>query len=163
MSDVDSYDADDYGTWFFVEGNPVGQARARASTGPKGRIRFYTPKKSADWKQAAIREIRFMRLCDTPHTGPVWLRVIAIFQASKSRLKNKKRSYLNQHLQRPDLDNVVKAVMDAGNGLLWVDDAQVWKILAEKQWSSVRPELGAAAKEKPGVYFQVITGPDRTK
>lgn len=41
------------------------------------------------------------------------------------------------HVQRRtrrayDLDNVVKAVMDAANGITWADDAQVVRIVADK-------------------------------
>lgn len=33
---------------------------------------------------------------------------------------------------KPDLDNYVKSVTDAGNGVLWKDDGQICWILAEK-------------------------------
>lgn len=35
---------------------------------------------------------------------------------------------------RPDLDNNIKQILDAGNGILWRDDALVTKITAEKIW-----------------------------
>ena len=33
---------------------------------------------------------------------------------------------------RGDIDNLVKAVLDAGNGIAWADDSQIVKIEAEK-------------------------------
>jgi Holliday junction resolvase RusA-like endonuclease len=33
---------------------------------------------------------------------------------------------------RPDLDNYIKALLDAGTGVLWVDDGQVWACQAVK-------------------------------
>ena len=41
------------------------------------------------------------------------------------------KTYNTPHNQKPDIDNLVKAVMDA----LMTDDKQVWKIKAEKRWS----------------------------
>lgn len=33
---------------------------------------------------------------------------------------------------RPDLDNLIKYILDAANGLLWVDDSIICKLTAEK-------------------------------
>lgn len=43
------------------------------------------------------------------------------------------KMYNTPHNQKPDIDNLVKAVMDA----LMTDDKQVWKIKAEKRWSDL--------------------------
>ena len=37
----------------------------------------------------------------------------------------------------PDLDNMIKAVLDAGNGVLWADDRQITDIVASKRWAQV--------------------------
>lgn len=41
----------------------------------------------------------------------------------------------NWHTQRPDADNVAKAALDALNGVVFFDDAQVVTLKAEKRWS----------------------------
>lgn len=33
---------------------------------------------------------------------------------------------------KPDIDNMLKFVMDAGNGLLWKDDSQIYRVDMEK-------------------------------
>jgi Holliday junction resolvase RusA-like endonuclease len=38
---------------------------------------------------------------------------------------------------KPDIDNYVKGVLDALNGLLWIDDHQIVTIVATKQWAPV--------------------------
>ncbi|PNZ27694.1 RusA family crossover junction endodeoxyribonuclease [Staphylococcus rostri] len=38
---------------------------------------------------------------------------------------------------KPDLDNLLKTVLDAGNGKLWLDDNQVVDIRTFKKWDSV--------------------------
>ena len=40
------------------------------------------------------------------------------------------------HHIRPDLDNLTKLVLDAGNGILWQDDSMIVSIHAEKFYSS---------------------------
>ena len=39
------------------------------------------------------------------------------------------------HTSRPDVDNLSKAVLDAMNGVLWADDSQVWRLVAEKTYT----------------------------
>jgi Holliday junction resolvase RusA-like endonuclease len=38
-------------------------------------------------------------------------------------------------INRPDIDNLLKFVMDAGNKVLWHDDCQIWKVTMEKIYS----------------------------
>lgn len=46
---------------------------------------------------------------------------------------------------KPDLDKLVRAILDAGTGVLWIDDAQVRFIEARKVY----------AVSVPGVYVNV--------
>ena len=50
-------------------------------------------------------------------------------------VKNKKL-WGNPKDTRPDVDNGIKSLLDALNGLAWEDDGQVVKITAEKYYSS---------------------------
>ncbi len=38
-------------------------------------------------------------------------------------------------MKKPDVDNVVKAVLDAMNDCVYVDDAQVYSIAVEKRYT----------------------------
>ncbi len=50
------------------------------------------------------------------------------------------RLYLNSwgfetpHDEKPDVDNLIKFVLDCGNGLLWKDDCRVTSINSRKMW-----------------------------
>lgn len=41
------------------------------------------------------------------------------------------------HTQRPDIDNLCKGVLDALNGVAFIDDAQIIKLCCEKNFSDV--------------------------
>ena len=38
---------------------------------------------------------------------------------------------------KPDIDNLLKFIMDSGNKILWVDDSQIWKVEMEKVYSEI--------------------------
>lgn len=40
------------------------------------------------------------------------------------------------HLKRPDLDNMVKLLADALNGIIWADDSQIFNLHACKLYSA---------------------------
>jgi Holliday junction resolvase RusA-like endonuclease len=41
-------------------------------------------------------------------------------------------------VQEDDPDNVAKAVMDAGNGVLWNYDGQVARLVVERWWAAAQ-------------------------
>jgi Holliday junction resolvase RusA-like endonuclease len=49
---------------------------------------------------------------------------------------------------KPDIDNIIKAVSDALNGTVWIDDSQVIQILSQKVYS-----------ESPGLKISVYKLP----
>jgi Holliday junction resolvase RusA-like endonuclease len=71
-----------------------------------------------------------------PISGPVELKICATFAipCSISKKEAAKRAAEHWHTQRPDLDNVEKAVLDALNGVAWLDDSQVCSKGTCKRW-----------------------------
>lgn len=64
----------------------------------------------------------------------------AHFICPKSRHRKREPRAAELHIKKPDLDNVVKAVKDAGKGVLWHDDSQVCFLLA---WKITQPQAVA--------------------
>jgi len=111
---------------FIVPGVPCAKARPRMTK--KGHV--YTPKETLDFQNR-------VRVCfhaaypgHRPIEGPVAVAVIARFLPPKSAKATLKRVVAEKgmypHTKKPDLDNIVKAVLDALNGVAWRDDSQVW-------------------------------------
>lgn len=65
-----------------------------------------------------------------PLEGPLELRIRAEHASPKSD-----RARIGWKLSRPDLDNCCKAVTDSMNGIVFIDDAQICRLSAEKAWA----------------------------
>jgi crossover junction endodeoxyribonuclease RusA len=103
-----------------IPGEPYPKERARA-----GRGGFYTPKQTQD-AQETVRNYAFLEArkyyvngCPAyPTTGHFWLGVsfyLGNFRSKRGRLT----------ARDADLDNLVKLVKDALQGVIWVNDKQV--------------------------------------
>jgi Holliday junction resolvase RusA-like endonuclease len=116
---------------------------------PKGRPRMtraghtYTPLKTRSWEsviQSAVVEARFQGDYFLPFAGPVSVRVTAYFEIPVSWPAWKRKAALGgslRHTGTPDLDNILKLVMDAVNGSgTWADDSYVVGLSATKDYSA---------------------------
>ncbi len=122
---------------------PVAKARPRVSM-RNGRAFAYTPKKSADYESAIAAHCP-----NSPLQGPIALDLqfgIPIPASWSKRKKSDAMAGLIGPISRPDIDNYVKAVMDAVNGLAYHDDAQVVSLFAKLIYS-----------ETPHVRFEAVS------
>lgn len=111
-----------------VPGRPRGKARPRFHNG-----HAYTPKNTRDFE----KEIRvcYLQQDGRKFDGSVSINIEAIFKIPESWSKKKKWETIDQGKRpeiRPDIDNIVKIVMDALNGVAYKDDSQVVDISARK-------------------------------
>ena len=112
---------------FTIPGEPVAKARARA-TMVAGRARMYTPAKTEKFEARVALFAQQAMAGRPPLDGAVALTVVALFPVSESWTKKRKAAALEGrelHTKKPDLDNVIKAVKDGMNGIVWKDDCQV--------------------------------------
>lgn len=126
---------------FQVRGPPVPQGSLRAFV-VKGKARLTHDKAGpiADWRHA-IRAAAEPALPPELWTGPVMVRIGFHLDRPKSepthagRGKNRHeiRTYPDR---RPDLDKLVRAVLDALTGTVWKDDSQVVALTADKDWGT---------------------------
>ena len=71
---------------------------------------------------------------------PAVLRIVARFLPPKSVSKKKQKQMLEGEilpLKKPDMDNIVKVVADALNGVAYHDDTQIVLVSAKKAYSAV--------------------------
>lgn len=130
----------DGGVIFTVPGKPQGKARARTVCDPRtGRVHSYTPEKTAAY-EALIRQ--YYKINRGIHFGgAVMLRVeiAAIYEIPKSYSKKKVEEIRRDDKRptvKPDCDNIIKAVLDALNGVAYDDDAQVVAVSCSKRYAA---------------------------
>ena len=114
---------------FAIPGKPFGKQRPRATR--MGRV--YTPKETVRFEQV-VAQIAIEHF-SAPFTGPVRLTVIATFAPAASWSRKKREATIGTyHTQKPDSDNIVKAVSDAMNRIAYADDSQIAETVAQKKW-----------------------------
>ena len=124
---------------FFVPGAPVGKGRPRAARRGTGVVMF-TPEKTAGYEAlVAATASNAMRAEAAPlFTGPLEavLEMRIPIPASWSKAhKAAALAGIELPTSRPDIDNVAKAILDACNGVVFRDDAQVVMLVATKAFS----------------------------
>jgi Holliday junction resolvase RusA-like endonuclease len=119
---------------FWMKGQPIGKGRPRFTR--QGRA--YTPQKTRDYehKLAAIASDAMQDLGLEPTDKPCRVHVLAQFEIPKSYSKKRREACVLglEHPRRGDLDNYVKAVLDAANGVCFEDDVQVVRLMATKRY-----------------------------
>lgn len=129
---------------FTITGEPKGQPRCKATT--RGKFAsVYTPKTADTWKALIHYEAKraLSGVTDDQKLGPINLSACFSFSRPVCHRKSVKgqptnlikSTAPNYRTQKPDLDNLVKALMDAlTNAGAFHDDAQVINLRLGKMW-----------------------------
>ena len=88
------------------------------------------PASYSRWKRDAQKILKASWL-PTFKEGPVWFEIRAVWPCPKSASKIDGAEWRWRD-QRPDIDNVAKSVLDAANGILFSDDAQIASLKVHK-------------------------------
>jgi Holliday junction resolvase RusA-like endonuclease len=129
---------------FTVFGEPVAKGRPRFTrTG-----HCYTPAKTIGAESKIRGLAKVAKGSHTISDKPVAMRISFIFGMPKSWSIGKRELWEGLPCaKKPDLDNVVKTILDAINGAgIWADDSQVCEIYARKVWGAT-----------PRTEIQIIT------
>lgn len=119
---------------FTIQTEPVAKARARSGAGG----RFYTPKKTSDYEAIVALQAKIATFGLPKFDSACCLNLVFHMPIPKSWSQKKRAQAISgeiNHTSKPDLDNLIKAVKDGLNGIVWVDDAQVVRVAAEKKYS----------------------------
>ena len=128
---------------FFVPGKPRGKGRPRFANG-----RAYTDSQTKAYEyQIAANYRRIAGKYKFPDDVFLKVRVQQQMPVPQSAIKAKKSAMLEGRTYpsaKPDLDNVVKAVLDALNGVAYKDDSRVVGLYSQKVYS-----------DNPGVLVEI--------
>ena len=121
---------------FSVDGDPVPQPRARITV--RGRHgHAYTP---SDHKihayRAAVAAAAVEAGATPTDSAPITLIIDLVFARPKSHYRKSGLREDAPKLPRADCSNVLKGIEDSLNGVAWVDDTQVGRVVVEKSWGT---------------------------
>ena len=120
---------------FSIPGKPFAKQRPRFS---RKFGRAFTPAETVSFERQ-VGQIATQHF-PQPLGGPICLTVIATFEPAASWSKKKRAEHIGRcHAQRPDYDNLLKAVADGLNRIAYADDAQIAS-------ASIRTVWGATAR-----------------
>lgn len=124
---------------FTVPGPPKGKARARTVRTRGGQTFSYTPEGTVLYEN--LIKISFSQTGERPFRAEECLRVtiMAYYPVPKSTSKKKATEMIAGYIRpakKPDIDNVIKSILDALNGVAYHDDTQVIAVTAEKRYGA---------------------------
>ena len=120
---------------FEVPGEIVGKERPRVNmyTG-----RVYTPGKTKDYEFLVQQYFKMKYPRYEMLEGRLSINIIAYLKIPKSTSKAKVEEMLENKIsptKKPDIDNIIKIVLDAMNKFAFKDDTQVTKLEVEKKYA----------------------------
>lgn len=112
-----------------------GEAVPFARAGAQGKRRF-TPAPQA--RQMGVVKLFAQRAMEgrPPLTGPIGLEIFAYYPPPESWPAKKKAATIWK-TSKPDADNLAKLIKDAIGKIVFVDDAQVAKLMVQKQYGAI--------------------------
>lgn len=123
---------------FTVPGEPQGKGRARISTA--GRFaRAYTPAKTVAYESLVAVVAQQAMGEQNPWDCACAVRLVAVFPVPASWSKKKQAQAMAGEIRptkKPDADNVMKAIYDGMNGVVWKDDSQAVDNYVSKRYGA---------------------------
>jgi Holliday junction resolvase RusA-like endonuclease len=147
---------------FRIPGQPVAKGRARSAPLMRGGkpvfngagrpvVIHHTPEKTASYESRVALAAQQAMGMRTPFGGAMHL-VAEIALAIPASWSRRRQAMAEAGLicatNKPDADNVLKAIKDGLNGIVWVDDSQVVEVRVSKKYGT-----------SPGVYVEAMELP----
>ena len=126
---------------FEVVGDIKGKARPRVNTYT---CKAYTPENTKDYEMLIKQYFKLKYPRYVPLENRVSVKIVAQFKVPKTATK-KDRALIEEGklspTKKPDIDNIVKIILDALNKMAFKDDNQITKIEVEKVYGEVEKIL----------------------
>lgn len=120
---------------FEVPGKIIGKGRPRLNT-YTGSV--YTPTRTKDYENLIMQYFLLKYPRYETFEGRVQVEINAFFEVPKTTKKADKVLMLEHKInptKKPDIDNIVKIILDAMNGIAFKDDIQITKLNVEKTYA----------------------------
>ncbi|WP_252227100.1 RusA family crossover junction endodeoxyribonuclease [Caldicoprobacter algeriensis] len=128
-----------------IPGKPLGKQRPRVL---KNGI-TYTPAQTVNYETYIKQLFATEYKRHEPFRGPVKMQITAYFPIPQSVSEAKKTLMARGNIRptkKPDVDNIIKIICDALNGLAYQDDKQIVECTVEKYYSTT-PQVQVTIEE----------------
>ena len=129
---------------FTIPGQPVAKGRPIFGAG-----RVYTPEKTVNYEQLvkfSYLQTERIKFLEGEQLKVELMIYFAIPKSTSKKTIAKMIAGTERPTKKPDIDNIVKAVLDALNEVAYRDDTQVVELQVRKQYSE-RPRLEICLEE----------------
>ena len=120
---------------FEIPGKIIGKGRPRLNS-YTGAV--YTPTRAKDYENLVMQYFMIKYPKFKQLEGRVSVEIVANFEVPKSTKKQDKILMLENKInkiKKPDIDNIVKIILDSMNEIAFKDDTQITKLNVEKKYS----------------------------
>lgn len=124
--------------YFVVHGRPVPQGSLRAFKAKSGAVVTPQQPKVLKWRGDVRSALEATAGGIEPSSDAFTVQAGFYFRRPKSHLNSKGVAKLSAplwHTQSPDVDKLLRSVLDALTGVVWHDDKQVVTVRGDKFWS----------------------------
>lgn len=130
---------------FRVPGTPIPKGSARSYVSKRGKLSTVQSNrdKLVPWEAAVAWRAKAAGL--RPHVEPCSIALVFTMPRPKGHYgaRGMRPSAPQSHTTKPDLDKLIRAVLDALTGIAWMDDSQVLEISASKRYADEGETTGA--------------------
>lgn len=114
----------------------------------RGRVHTFTPQKTKEFEYCVAEYYKGAAGgCYFAKGVPITVSIVFGMPMPASTSKKRKTDMLEdiiKHTVKPDCDNLIKAILDALNGVAWYDDAQIVTLHVQKKYV-----------ETPNIYITI--------
>jgi Holliday junction resolvase RusA-like endonuclease len=124
---------------FTIYGHPVAKGRPRFSTRGKFPV-AYTPEKTKNYESDVGMMAKAAMGASEPLEGALEAFIYVTFPVPASYSKKRTEACLSnseKHTKKPDLDNVIKSVIDGMDKIVFENDSQITSIHSTKVYGEV--------------------------
>jgi len=133
---------------FTIYGHPVAKGRPRFSTRGKFPV-AYTPEKTKNYESDVGMMAKAAMGASKPLEGALEAFIYVTFPVPASYSKKRTEACLSgqeKHIKKPDLDNVIKSVIDGMDKIVFENDSQITSIHSTKVYGEV-PKVEVLVKQ----------------
>lgn len=140
---------------FTIPGTPVGKGRPKFAR--RGNfVKTYTPEKTASYENL-VKLFASQAMAGAPAIdGPVMVELALRVTPPASWSAKKQAQAISGEIlptTKPDVDNVVKGIADACNGIVWLDDKQIVDLTVRKRYAKSAEAIVNVFRIESGAIF----------